>query len=129
MRVYELIELLSQQDPEANVTFASQPSWPFEFSIQGIAVRRDVEGDATRCPACGGTDTRASYDYGSDPTRRWCNDCEGMYVLENEEESFGEHNLNAYGDDKRKSGGDVILVEGSQLSYASKDIWDNVIYP
>ena len=42
MTVGELIELLQDQDPEARVLTITQPSWPFEHEIAGIAVREGV---------------------------------------------------------------------------------------
>ena len=36
MRVEELIEYLRDCDQDAEVRFASQPSWPFEYSIDGV---------------------------------------------------------------------------------------------
>ena len=36
MTVEELIEELRLFDQEAQVRFASQPSWPFEYSINGV---------------------------------------------------------------------------------------------
>ena len=36
MTVKELIEELRLFDQEAQVRFASQPSWPFEYSINGV---------------------------------------------------------------------------------------------
>jgi len=36
MIVRELIEELEGMNPEAEVRFASQPSWPFEYSISGV---------------------------------------------------------------------------------------------
>lgn len=44
MKVAELIAVLQQCDPEANVLMVTQPSWPFEWSIAGVAVR-DPYGD------------------------------------------------------------------------------------
>ncbi|MGE0328391.1 MAG: hypothetical protein AB7K71_33385 [Polyangiaceae bacterium] len=43
MKVHQLIELLSDLDPEANVLLMHQPRWPFEYSISGIAVRKDYD--------------------------------------------------------------------------------------
>lgn len=40
MTVGELIELLGQFDQDSKVRFASQPSWPFEYSIKDA-----VEGE------------------------------------------------------------------------------------
>jgi|TARA_Y100000296_G_scaffold63549_1_gene74007 hypothetical protein len=36
MTVNELIEELKYMDGDATVRFASQPSWPFEYSIYGV---------------------------------------------------------------------------------------------
>lgn len=36
MTVRELIEELRLMDQDATVRFASQPSWPFEYSIHGV---------------------------------------------------------------------------------------------
>ncbi|MDP3453210.1 MAG: hypothetical protein Q8R90_09670 [Bacteroidales bacterium] len=38
MTVQQLIEELEGMNPEAEVRFASQPSWPFEYSIDSVAV-------------------------------------------------------------------------------------------
>lgn len=36
MTVQELIDQLSYMDPEAEVRFASQPNWPFEYEIDDV---------------------------------------------------------------------------------------------
>ena len=36
MQVRELMELLEGMDPDAEVRFASQPSWPFEYAINEV---------------------------------------------------------------------------------------------
>ena len=36
MTVDELIQELKYMDGDATVRFASQPSWPFEYSIYGV---------------------------------------------------------------------------------------------
>jgi hypothetical protein len=52
MKVSELIELLEEQDPDAEVLVMSQPNWPFELSLAGVTTReemlradRDEDGD------------------------------------------------------------------------------------
>ncbi|WP_223643764.1 hypothetical protein [Corallococcus sp. EGB] len=52
MKVSELIELLEEQDPDAEVLIMSQQNWPFENAVAGVAVReemlradRDEDGD------------------------------------------------------------------------------------
>ena len=37
MTVKELIEKLEYLDPDAEVRFASQPNWPFEYDIRSIS--------------------------------------------------------------------------------------------
>jgi hypothetical protein len=45
MRVRELIEILGDCDPDAEVLIMSQPSWPFENAIAGVAVREEFGED------------------------------------------------------------------------------------
>jgi hypothetical protein len=37
MTVRELIDHLSDYDPDAEVRLAHQPEWPFEYSVQSVA--------------------------------------------------------------------------------------------
>jgi hypothetical protein len=45
MKVSELIELLQDQDPDAEVLIMSQENWPFENAIAGVAVREEMVED------------------------------------------------------------------------------------
>ena len=45
MTVSELMGLLEDCDPNAEVLVMSQPSWPFENSIMGVAVRSEISGE------------------------------------------------------------------------------------
>jgi len=54
MKVSELIEMLEEQDPDAEVLVMSQPNWPFELGLAGVTTRdemlradrdEDVDGD------------------------------------------------------------------------------------
>lgn len=45
MKVSELIELLQDQDPDAEVMIMSQESWPFENAVAGVAVREEFDDD------------------------------------------------------------------------------------
>ena len=40
MTVKQLIDLLVDMNPEAEVTMMSQPSWPMEYSLRGVAERQ-----------------------------------------------------------------------------------------
>jgi hypothetical protein len=45
MKVSELIELLEDQDPDAEVMIMSQENWPFENAVAGVAVREEFARD------------------------------------------------------------------------------------
>ena len=42
MKVSELIELLEEQDPDAEVLVMSQPNWPFELALAGVTTREEM---------------------------------------------------------------------------------------
>ncbi len=42
MKVNELIEILQEMDPEADVLVMSQQSWPFENTLAGVCQRSDL---------------------------------------------------------------------------------------
>jgi len=42
MNVGELIERLQDLDPQAEVRLATQPSWPLQFHVQGVAIAPDA---------------------------------------------------------------------------------------
>ncbi len=42
MKVRDLMELLERQDPDAEVCMVTQPSWPIEHTLAGVAVRSDM---------------------------------------------------------------------------------------
>lgn len=55
MTASELIELLEALDPDTEIRFATQPSWPFEHALGGgLVYSADVPGLVT--------DTDADYD-------------------------------------------------------------------
>lgn len=41
MTAQELIDILEGIDPETEIRFASQPSWPFEYEISGSVESED----------------------------------------------------------------------------------------
>ena len=45
MKVKELIDILEQQDPDAEVLIMSQQNWPFENGVYGVTVRSEVDGN------------------------------------------------------------------------------------
>ena len=47
MTVQELIETLNFMNPDSQIRFASQPSWPFEYSISDAVETEDEEGFPT----------------------------------------------------------------------------------
>ena len=42
MKVSELIELLEEQDPDAEVLVMMQQNWPFECSLAGVTTREEM---------------------------------------------------------------------------------------
>jgi hypothetical protein len=42
MKVSELIELLEEQDPDAEVLLMMQQNWPFECSLAGVTTREEM---------------------------------------------------------------------------------------
>jgi len=43
MTVGELIQILEQLDEDTEIRIASQPSWPFEYSISGVTTKSRAE--------------------------------------------------------------------------------------
>ncbi len=96
MRVSQLIELLSSLDPDAKVYIMSQPNYPFEVALSGVAVREDFTDCGDDDDEAGGDaeETLARYDRWSAPA--WA-------LPKN----------------------DVFLLDGGQLRYGSQAAWDN----
>ena len=42
MKVSELIELLEEQDPDAEVLVMMQENWPFECALAGVTTREEM---------------------------------------------------------------------------------------
>jgi hypothetical protein len=45
MKVKELIDILEDQDPDAEVLIMSQQSWPFENGVYGVTVRSEMHDE------------------------------------------------------------------------------------
>jgi hypothetical protein len=45
MKVRELIDILEELDPEANVLLMSQRHWPFENAIYGVTTRAEIDSE------------------------------------------------------------------------------------
>lgn len=45
MTVQDLIDILSEMNPDSQVRFASQPNWPFEYSINDVVEVSNNEDD------------------------------------------------------------------------------------
>lgn len=46
MKVKELIEVLKDLKPNAQVLIASQPNWPFEIELSGVVTRAECDAPA-----------------------------------------------------------------------------------
>ena len=44
MKVRDLLTMLADVDPEANVLLGTQPGYPMEYALRGVAVRSDFSG-------------------------------------------------------------------------------------
>jgi hypothetical protein len=42
MKVRDLMKLLEEQDPDAEVSMVTQPNWPMEYAVAGVAARSDL---------------------------------------------------------------------------------------
>lgn len=59
MKVNELIKILKDCDPNAEVLMVSQPNYPFEYAVDGLVVREemvDEEDEGTWGDGCRGND-------------------------------------------------------------------------
>ena len=43
MKVKELMEVLKDLEPDAQVLIASQPNWPFEIELSGVVTRAELD--------------------------------------------------------------------------------------
>ena len=94
MTVQELIDLLQEHDPEAEVRIMSQDGWPFECSLFGVTTREELADDDCECGRLLGR----PHD-------------DGCPAAEGQEQEDG------------MEGRDVFLVEGQQERYGSKSAW------
>lgn len=100
MKVRDLIEELEAYDGDAEVRLMSQPSWPFEYSIEGLWTVEKAEHSGTSC------ERSEEYDPDADDEDE-CLACEA--------DGFEPH----------EADGDVVyLLEGSQLGYGAKKAWE-----
>ena len=93
MTVQQLIEALSDFDPEAEVRLATQPNYPFEYEVSEVA---SLEDAPQVCEDCGSENVKLS----DDGKERACLDCESCQT----------------GDDLANDK-IVYLGEGRQLGY------------
>lgn len=99
MKVSELMGLLEERDPEAEVRIMDQEGWPFECAIRGVVTRDMLGNDECDCDRrIGAPHDEECLAFGED---------EGVY----------EDGLQA---------NDVFIVEGQQERYGSKRAWEIV---
>ena len=98
MTVNELIELLQECDPEAEVRIMSQESWPFENAIAGVAIREQF-------------------------TQAEC-ECDRLITEPHEQDCPADGELEF---ERGLEGNDVFILEGQQERYGSKEAWLNPI--
>lgn len=100
MNVRQLLEALEGVDPETEVRTMSQPSWPFEYAVEG-----------TWAPA---------------PLADACGEC-GLPEESEVHGADGDHDMESADAFEPNGGAQVIyLVEGAQLAYGTKTAWEEV---
>ena len=98
MKVRDLLEILEAADPDADVLFASQPSWPFEYSVSDAVIRRQIPP-------------------------RWEDD-EDAYDPDDEDfDPDANEGMDTWSNNGTPN--DVILTEGRQLRYGQHDYWNS----
>jgi hypothetical protein len=96
MKVRELIAVLEDLDPEAAVYIMSQPNYPFEHAVSGVALREDF------------TD---------------CDDEDDEEAEDEEEERPTPARDRWTARDTDLPSTDVFILEGEQLRYGSREAW------
>jgi hypothetical protein len=96
MKVRELIAVLEDLDPEAAVYIMSQPNYPFEHAVSGVALREDF------------TD---------------CDDEDDEEAEGEEEERPAPARDRWTARDTDLPSTDVFILEGEQLRYGSREAW------
>ena len=94
MKVQELIYLLEQYDPDADVILGIQPSWPFEHRIRGVVERSEF----------------VEYDD------------EELAEFDKEEEGDRSASRDSFSTAGKPT--DVIICEGGQIRYADRNMFD-----
>ncbi len=102
MRKSDLLNLLEDVDDDAEVRLMHQPSWPFEYSIDGIWIPTSTG----KCSECG---------Y---PT---------IDIIHNADHDGFDHDFeDSFIPEGNSDMGVVYLVEGTQLGYGDKSAWDEM---
>ena len=116
----ELVNQLPSDDVDPDVLIVTQPSYPFEYSLAGVAQRCDLpefqekhpEEVCMLCRQLGETRTISTEEDGD---QEHCLNC--MLAANPGDEDLERElaNLN--------KGYNVVLIEGSQLRYTTKGWW------
>jgi len=96
MTVQELIDKLQNYDPDCEVILGNQPSWPFELRIDNVIQRKDMFDDDDD----DSEDSLSEDDETCDTGRSY--------------DSFSTSGLRT----------DVIIVEGGQIRYGDKKMFE-----
>ncbi len=85
MTVSELMELLEDCDPDAEVLLMSQPSWPFEHTVAGVTIRSEIDDrDEDEVD-----DDRADDEVEAEPTRSDGTRPNDVFILEGTQLRYG----------------------------------------
>jgi len=113
MTIRELIDLLEMEDPDAEVRLMTQPSWPFEWSIEHRLYSPSSENGDGGCDECGGLVVMVDGEH---------------HHLNRPDDEDHEPNTDSWLGTFQPHGdpeaGAVYLCEGRQLGYGTKDAWN-----
>lgn len=119
----QLIEALEDYSDDAEIRVMHQPSWPFEYAIQGTWVPdvkkhttlvQEQSDGAMLCDKC-------LYDDGKARGEGWeTGECDAQ----DDESDFTPHDDRCATDKEASKLEVVYLVEGSQLAYGSKTAFE-----
>lgn len=107
MTVGSLIEELQQYDEDMPVLLMQQPSWPFEYSLDGVVSRSEIDANHENGP-------RHEYEPSGEAPKDEDDEIPCLHCGGTQDES--QHEVS-------KEEDCVFLLEGTQLRYGTKEAW------
>lgn len=116
MTVADLMQLLEEHDPAAEVRLLSQPSWPFEYDLQpALWTPATPDAAVAVCYICGAYLTLRNDEWHHDSA---------TLDADHEPEVDDDYEAPDWQPTNPPAGGVVYLVEGTQLGYGTRAAWE-----